>query len=125
MSRVGHLRDRSCGVRRVMKRHVDFRHSFEDLSIIIDNRQIGLFSGQFEMTIDSTGDAYIETIHVDTTDGSPSLVLRAPSRAIVGAFMFYILSAALDTKYRDVLDAYADAHAPADCGYGPTQRERL
>lgn len=104
---------------------VDFRHAFEDLSIIVDHRAIGKFSGQFEMAIDSTGDALIETIQVDSTDGQPSLILRAPSRAIVTAFMFHLLSEALYAKYRSVLDAYADANEPNDCSYGPSSRERM
>lgn len=104
---------------------MDFRYNFDDLSIIVDGKPVGLFSGQFEMAIDSTGDAYIELVNVDTTDDQANLILREANRDIVSAFMFAMLTAALNAKYRSVLDAYADANAPPDCGYGPSQRERM
>lgn len=103
---------------------MDFRHEFSDLSIEIDHRLVGTFSGEFEMAIDSTGDAYIETINVDTTDGSANLILRQPARTIAMAVLWFWLHERLLAQYRSVLDDFANANELSDCSYGPSQAER-
>ncbi len=107
---------------------MDWVHHFDELSLRVGDDDVGLFSGAFSMATDSDGDAYVEMIILDTIDGG-MLKLKPAADSIFKGVLFAMLVAAIELKYRDVLDAYADQfERPAKAkalGYGHLQKERL